>query len=262
MNKLWLQLKMIWKFGFHMTTDNHTPLDVIFKFIHTLDKKDFKKIYKKYRKTDVGKKALERKIDLLDKIKTGNYPPGTFGSEFQTWLRESDGAVDVFSLGYAGKDKSKLGKFFKETTMQHDLIHFLNDYDTTPMGEACVLAFSLAKEWRESYATVLYASLLTCMRNTFVPAKYPPGIGFITAVKHTPMLTLCRLVIESWRRGKRAPWLLTVDWEQYLNVNLQQVKKELLLDNAPKYWTEVRPIWKKALAHYESYAEKQARSGQ
>ena len=60
-------------------------------------------------------------------------------------------------------------------------------------------------------------------------------------------------MVEGWRRGKRAPWILDVDWEEYLDVDLQQVKKELLLDNTPKYWNEVNPIWKKALKHYKDY---------
>ena len=140
--------------------------------------------------------------------------------------------------------------------MQHDLIHFLNGYDTTPFGEVGVLSFNLAREWRESYATVLYASFFTCLRNTFLPSKYPPNTSWWLLLKHTPIVAFCRLVVEGWRRGKRAPWILDVDWEEYLDVDLQQVKKELLLDNTPKYWNEVNPIWKKALKHYKDYAEK------
>ena len=250
------RLKLIWNYAFHMTTDNNPPLEVIFKFIHGLDKKDFKKIYKRYRKTETGKKVFSRNYSVLDNIQKGTFTPGTFGAEFQRWLVEADGAVDVFKFSYPGKDGTDLGKFFKETIMQHDLIHFLNGYDTTPFGEVGVLSFNLAKEWRESYATVLYASFLTCLRNTFLPSKYPPDTSWWLLLKHTPIVAFCRLVIEGWRRGKRAPWILDVDWEQYLDVDLQQVKKELLLDDTPKYWTEVNPIWKKALKHYKDYAKK------
>ena len=170
-------------------------------------------------------------------------------------LRESDGAVDVFSVEYPGaKKSSKLGKFFKETTMQHDLIHFLNGYDTTPAGEVCVLTFDLTKEWRDSYATILFIGLLNCSYNTFRPSKYVPGIGVLKAMKHAPIITFCRLVTESWWRGKRAPRLIDVDWEQYLNVDLQQVKKELLLEDKPKYWSEVGPIYNKARNHYHGNA--------
>jgi ubiquinone biosynthesis protein Coq4 len=223
MKNFWIKLKLFWAYGFRMDFFNETSLAIIFKFIMALDSQDFKKSYRNYRNTKVGKKVLERDTALIDRIRTDNFEPGTFGAEFQTWLRDSDGAVDVFSVEYPGaKKSSKLGKFFKETTMQHDLIHFLNGYDTTPAGEVCVLTFDLTKEWRDSYATILF--------------------------------TFCRLVIESWRRGKRAPWLMFVDWDKYLNVDLQQVKKELLLDNEPKYWSEVGPIYNKARNHYHGIA--------
>ena len=55
------RLKLIWNYAFHMTTDNNPPLEVIFEFIHGLDKTDFKKIYKKYSKTKTGKKVFSRK---------------------------------------------------------------------------------------------------------------------------------------------------------------------------------------------------------
>ena len=255
MKNFWIKLKLFWAYGFRMDFFNETSLAIIFKFIMALDSQDFKKSYRNYRNTKVGKKVLERDIALIDRVRTDNFEPGTFGAEFQTWLRDSDGAVDVFSVEYPGaKKSSKLGKFFKETTMQHDLIHFLNGYDTTPAGEVCVLTFDLTKEWRDSYATILFIGLLNCTYNTFRPSKYVPGIGVFKAMKHAPIITFCRLVIESWRRGKRAPWLMFVDWDKYLNVDLQQVKKELLLDNEPKYWSEVGPIYNKARNHYHGIA--------
>ena len=33
---------------------------------------------------------------MLDKIQTGNFKTGTFGAEFQTWLKQT--TVDVLSL--------------------------------------------------------------------------------------------------------------------------------------------------------------------
>ena len=98
------RLKLIWNYAFHMTTDNNPPLEVIFKFIHGLDKKDFKKIYKRYRKTETGKKVFSRNYSVLDNIQKGTFTPGTFGAEFQRWLVEADGAVDVFKFSYPGKD--------------------------------------------------------------------------------------------------------------------------------------------------------------
>mgnify|MGYP003304644814 FL=1 len=251
----WLKLKFIFEYSTHLQTDNNPPLKLIFKFIHELDKKDFKKVFKKFNQTDISKKIFNQDVAVLDKIMQGKFKPKTFGYEFQAWLKKSEGAVDIFKFSYPGKDNTKLGKFFKETIMQHDLIHFLNGYDTTPLAEVGVLSFNLAKEWRESYATILYSSFFMSIRNTFLPSKYPSGVRWYLLLKYSPIAVYLRVVNEGWKRGKKSPWLLTIDWEKYLHVDLKKVKKELLLENDPKYWLDVQPIWKKTLKRYKEYAK-------
>ena len=118
----------------------------------------------------------------------------------------------------------------------------------SPMGEVGVLSFNLAKEWRESYATILYSSFLMSIRNTFLPSKYPAGC---MSIKYAPVIVFCRIVREGWRRGKRAPWFMDIDWNKYLDVDLQQVKKELQLEESPKYWVEIEPVWKKVMKNYK-----------
>lgn len=255
MKQRWLQLKFIWEYATHLQTDNNPPLDLIFKFINELDKKEVKTIYHKFSKTETSQKVFDSEVCVLDKIKTGNFEPGTFGAEFQTWMRNND-MVDLFKFGYEGKGTTNISKFFKHTVMEHDLIHFLNGYDTSPVGEVGVLSFNLAREWRESYATILYASFLMSIRNTFLPSKYPADTPWYIAIKYSALVVFCRIVMEAWRRGKRAPWLMDVDWDKYLNVDLQQVKKELKIEEAPKYWIEVQPVWKRALRQYKKYARK------
>ena len=255
MKQFWLKIKFMWEYSTSLQTDNNPPLELIFKFMNGLDRKNLKKIYKKYRKTETGKKVFSRNYSVLDKVQTGNFKSGTFGAEFQTWLRDSDGAVDIFKINYPGKDDTKLGKFFKESTMQHDLIHFLNGYDTTPLAEVGVLSFNLAKEWRESFSSIIYSSFIMSIRNTFMPSKYPSGISWYEVFKYSPIVVFIGVVIEGRRRGKRAPWLMEVDWDSYLNVDLQEVKKELKLQEGLKYWNDIQPVWKKTLSHYKDYAK-------
>lgn len=247
MKQRWLQLKFICEYAKHLHLYDVPPLELIFKFINELDKKDVKKIFSKFNKTQTATKVFKANTAVLDKLKTDTFVPGTLGFEFQSWLKNSEGAVDLFKFGYEGKDTTKVGKFFKQAVMQHDLIHFLNGYDTNPMSEVGVLSFNLAKEWRESYATILYSSFLMSIRNTFMPSKYPSNMPWYKAIKYSAAFVFCRVVIEGWRRGKRAPWFMDVDWDKYLNVNLQQVKKDLKLEQPLKYWPHVQPIWETLL---------------
>ena len=38
----WIRLKFIWNYATHLQTDANPPLELIFKFVDTLDKKDTK----------------------------------------------------------------------------------------------------------------------------------------------------------------------------------------------------------------------------
>ena len=102
MKQRWLQLKFIWEYATHLQTDNNPPLDLIFKFINELDKKEVKTIYHRFSKTETSQKVFDSEVCVLDKIKTGKFEPGTFGAEFQTWMRNND-MVDLFKFGYEGK---------------------------------------------------------------------------------------------------------------------------------------------------------------
>jgi len=254
MKNRWQQLKFIWEYATHFQTDNAPPLDIIFKFVNELDKKEVKTIYHKFCEAPESKIIFEAHTHVLDKVKTGHFKPGTFGAEFQLWM-EDNNMVDLFKFGYDGRGNSNVGKFFKSTVMEHDLIHFFMGYDTTPFGEVGVLSFGLAREWRESFATILYASFFMAIRNTFQRQKYPPNTKLLVLIAYNPFFVFCRTVWEGWRLGKRGPWLMTVDWDKYLNVDLQEVKKELRLDKRPLFWHKIAPVWRVMLRQYKKYAK-------
>ncbi len=259
MKHRWKQIKFAWEYATHFQTDNAPPLDIIFKFVNELDKKETKTIYSIFCKTEAAQKLFESDTHVLDKIKTGNFEPGTFGAEFQSWMQDNN-MVDLFKFGYEARTgkANNVSKFFKSTVMEHDLIHFFMGYDTTPFGEVGVLSFGLAREWRESFATILYASFFMAIRNTFQKEKYPPNTKLWMLIAYNPFFVFCRTVVEGWRLGKRGPWFMTVDWDKYLNVDLQQVKKELKLDIKPKYWHKIAPMWRVMLRQYKLYAAKKS----
>ena len=66
-------------------------------------------------------------------------------------------------------------------------------------------------------------------------------------------MVFCKVVREAWKRGKQSEWFLTVDWNSYLDTDLNEVKKKLNLQQSPNYWNEVQPVWTRALRHYKKY---------
>ena len=246
------QIKLIWMYFKVFQTDVQSPLPLIFKFVHALDKGKLKEIYRRFKKTKVASKVLNSQDHFLDIIEDGDFEPGTFGAEFKAWSRR-DAVLDVFSVYYPSEKITPLSQFLRSSVMEHDLIHFFNGYDTSPYGEIGVLSFHLAKEWRESYASILYSSAIMAFRNSFIPAKYPP-VSWWKNILYNPFTVFILTVREGWRRGKRAPWFMSVDWEAYLNVDLQLVKKELNLQEPPKFWMRMSPMWAVVREQYIDYA--------
>lgn len=248
------QLKLIWYYYKVFQTDIYAPLHVIFEFVDKLDKDKMKTIYRRFKKTETGKKVLNKQEHFLDVVDKGSFKAGTFGAELQKW-RKKDKLVDVFSMYYPPKKITPLSQFLRHSVMYHDMIHFVNEYDTSPYGEIGVLSFHLAQEWRDSYASILYSVTIMSFVNTFIPAKYPPRPLWKNII-FNPLVVFILTVREGWKRGKRAPWFMSVDWESYLNVDLKEVKKELNLIEAPKFWMRMAPTWTVVKEKYLNYAKK------
>ena len=249
------QLKLIWYYYKIFQTDVQSPLAVIFEFVNQLDKNKMKTIYRRFQKTETGKKVLNKKEHFLDIVDKGKFEPGTFGAALQSWHKE-DKVVDVFSMYYPPKKITPLSQFLRYSVMYHDMIHFFNEYDTSPYGEIGVLSFHLAQEWRDSYASILYSSAIMAFVNSIIPAKYPP-VALWKNIIFNPFVVFIITVIEGYRRGKRAPWLMAVDFESYLNVDLQQLKKDLYLERPPSFWKRMAPMWAVVKEQYIDYAKRE-----
>tara|TARA_X000000368_G_scaffold44943_2_gene32289 strand:+ start:1986 stop:2813 length:828 start_codon:yes stop_codon:yes gene_type:complete len=255
MREFLIATKFVWEYATHLQTDSNPPLELIFKFVDTLDKKSTRQHIRNFDKLAISKDIYKHKLPLRLRIKEEQFKKGTFGYEFKKWLGD-DYVVDLFQISLVpyratANRNTKFNKFAEHTMLQHDLIHFFNNYDTSPIGEVCVLSFNLAHEWRKSYATILVASLFMSIRNTFMPSKYPKNTPLLQKLRYSPIWVYVRLVIEGWTRGKKSKWFLTIDWHKYLDTPMEKVKQDLNLETKAKYWERVQPIWARALRHYK-----------
>ena len=60
----WIRLEFIWNYATHLQTDANPPLELIFKFVDTLDKKDTKQHIKMFNSLDVSKKIYNAKLPV------------------------------------------------------------------------------------------------------------------------------------------------------------------------------------------------------
>jgi ubiquinone biosynthesis protein COQ4 len=89
--------------------------------------------------------------------------------------------------------------------LAHDLFHLLTDYGTDDLGEATLLAFSLAQlPGRAAAVLTLGAALELVGRFDW---RFP------------------RTALRAWRRGRRATDLVALPWEELLPLRLETVRR-------------------------------------
>jgi len=194
-------------------------LDAIFKIIKELDNKSDKQNIKRFNSYPVAKKLYADKQNLLDYVRTNEFKKGTFGYDLKKfWSIQSVDLLKEYASRIKHKDK-KRKRFTDLFWIQHDIIHFLNGYNTTPLAEVAVLSFTLSQEKRTSF-------ILFILAGWFVSMKH----GFMNAIRYP------RICFEAYKRGKNSRWFMVMDWEQHLDKTTDEVKKILNLSKPPEFW--------------------------
>ena len=201
--------------------ETNPNVNVLLKIIKELDSKSDKINISKFEKHTIAEKLYKEKQHLLDYIKTHKFKKDTFGYDLKKFW--SNQTVDLLKE-YASKVKHKNRKrkrFGDLFWIQHDIIHFINGYNTTPLAEVAVLSFTLAQEKRSSFVLFIIAGWIISFKH-----------GFINAIRYP------KICYEAYKRGKQSEWFMIVDWKQHLNKKTIDVKKLLNLVKPPKYWNE------------------------
>ena len=65
-----------------------------------------------------------------------------------------------------------------------------------------------------------------------------------------PFISVLRLIKEAYINGRKTPWFMTVNWQEYLNKPFEDVRKELNIKDFP-VWEDIKPNWYKLLKFYK-----------
>ena len=228
-------LSLIKKYGKQMMYYQlNVPLPLIYDFINTLDRDDTLSRVKKFKKWDVSERLVNGP-SFQQMILDREFEPGSFGEAFKNWSNKAtNNAVDLFKVSLDVKQRTRkpsdlFEAFQRHSMLQHDLIHFFNDYDTSTIGEISVLSYHLANEWKKSWAFIIF-------------------IGFFVSIKYTlfgkgwPVVNYWRWVREAYKRGRNSVDFIFVDWESLFNKRLEDVKKEIGITGPPEYWQQTKAI--------------------
>ena len=197
----------------------------VFRLLMALRGKSYARNFMRFQTSPVGARVLANKENLVDVLSDRTYlqdlPEGSLGRAFIAFL---DGCgISPQGLNDAAHEAGLKDEHFSEDLLrhagrmrvQHDLWHVIGGYGCDGFGEVCNLAFSYPHSKN-------IGMMVLAIAGAHKYAQAFPGEPIRSAMW------------EGYRRGKRATWLIGVDWEKMLPRPLEDVRKQLGVTDTPK----------------------------
>ena len=198
-------------------------LPQVFTIIEALEGGAPKRLLRSFADTDRGARLLRERPDIVpvlrDREALRRMPRNSLAHAYLAFV-ESEGidADGILSASEQGRTKDRkraveldfVGRRMRDT---HDLWHAVTGYRGDLVGESAVLAFTLAQTWNTGIALIVTTALI---RGRQIP-EYRA------------------LIVQGFRRGRRASFLPSQDWEALLPRPLDEVRQLLGVDAPPVY---------------------------
>lgn len=157
------------------------------------------------RQTPIGEQAFHERprLQTIDLHQLQQLPPETLGYAYAQHMQENN--LKPILAGDAHSDSDFLQVHITET---HDIWHVLTGSDTSILGEIQLEAFYVAQLYASRFWTALLAKnlLKAAIDNIEVSTQY------LDALSH------------GWRLAKQAQPLFGVDWSQWWDTPLEDVR--------------------------------------
>jgi len=217
------------------TLANPEDTSQVFRIAEALTFGSPERMLRRFRTDADGLRLLTERDDLLgflhDRARLEAMPEGSLAHAYLAFL-DSEGitADGLVAASMDGTDQryyepDDLGWFRTRMRDSHDLWHTVTGYKGDLLGEAALLAFTFAQTGH-------------------------PGIGFLASlgVIVNPSRDGRRMVMDGYRRGKRAAWLPARDWIALLPRPIDEVRRELGIEKVPDYEPVRETPWAKRAA--------------
>jgi ubiquinone biosynthesis protein COQ4 len=209
----------------------------VFKIVAALSGNTQQRVLRRLKQSEVGQRLVREQKPLVpllaDRERLRSLPRESLGRAYLRFCDQygitADGLIAASREGNISAQNPEELFVLARLRDIHDLIHVVTGYQTDLVGEASVLAFTVAQTKNPGIALIV---LLAYLR--------PRG-------EHTFVRPMLR---KAFARGRRAKWLPGADWEALLARPLDEVRRELGVDALPAY----RPIWP-----HEVYPNKEPR---
>jgi len=190
-------------------------------FMYALGSGAFERSFERVAASAPGRALLAERPSLLaalsDRAALARMSDGSLGRAYLAYLDRNgfdpDGLLQLEHRVYARWERDEgaprldpVRDWFRDRSiLAHDLFHVLTGYDTDDLGEATLLAFSLAQFGGFAQALLTVGAALDCTRAR--------GWRFL------------RYDFRAWRRGRRAASLVALPWEELLPLRLDTVRR-------------------------------------
>ena len=169
--------------------------------------------FARFRQSETGKAVLAERRRLLDRLSDraalSALPAGTLGRAYYDFMAAENlsagGLVEASNFEEALPPGEDMTLFRERSREMHDLLHIVTGYGRDPLGESCLVAFSFAQTGLKGFAVIALVSAHRIARAC-------------------PRQPVRRMVLEGYRHGKRAGWLVGADWESLLAEPVEAIR--------------------------------------
>jgi ubiquinone biosynthesis protein COQ4 len=201
--------------------DDPDDTDRAIHLIYAFGQREFERHFRRFAASAAGRALLEERPSLLaalsDREALTRLREDSLGRAYLAYLDANGfdprGLIEVQERVQAAWERDEglapldpLRAWFRDRTLlAHDLFHVLTDYGTDELGEATLLAFSLAQLGGRGQTFLTVGAALEVMRRL--------GWRFLA------------YDFRAWWRGRRAAWLPALPWEELLPLRVETVRR-------------------------------------
>lgn len=202
-------------------------------FFQAIGRHEFERSFQRFVADPQGRALLRERpslgATLADRQALARLPEASFGRAYLAFLErngfqamallELQKQVELRWEAEEGVPRlDPLRAWFRERfLLAHDLHHVLTGYGTDDVGEATLLAFTLAQVPGRGQAFLSVGAAVEVQRR----------LGWSRLGRSWPGYDL-----RAWRRGRRAAWLAAAPWEELLPLRLESVRNLLGVESA------------------------------
>tara|TARA_B100001121_G_scaffold121013_1_gene106139 strand:- start:1320 stop:2096 length:777 start_codon:yes stop_codon:yes gene_type:complete len=212
---------------------NNEDTSQVFHVIDALKGSSDRKYFKIFSKSEIGKKILKERVNLLDTLKDkdtlSKLPKNSLGYKYYEFIYKENLSPEEL-INASESSKKEFGNrtddeiFFNTRKRDmHDLWHVTTGYGRDALGELSLLAFTYAQEQNRGVGAI---------------ALY----GYWKVGREFPNFNLRKVIREGYENGKNATLWSCEDWEKLIKMPIDEVREKINAKKPKLYFNALNDI--------------------